>query len=137
MSALSFLTILTILSIASQVQNPMMHYFTANYISNMQMFSVLNDDFLSHFCFMVMLLLFPFSWGVHYLLCFAYLQKVDKLSISNNFFLSRFLSIFNFINLSLSGFIHYYRLSTLSIALVWITRILREVLSWARSLNHV
>ena len=131
MSALSFLTILTILSIASQVQNPMMNYFTANYISN------INDDFLSHFCFMVMLLLFPFSWGVHYLLCFAYLQKVDKLSISNNFFLSRFLSIFNFINLSLSGFIHYYRLSTLSIALVWITRILREVLSWARSLNHV
>ena len=39
------------------------------------MFSVLNDDFLSHFCFMVMLLLFPFSCGVHYLLCFAYLQN--------------------------------------------------------------
>ena len=27
----------------------MMHYFTANYISNMQMFSVVNDAFLSHF----------------------------------------------------------------------------------------
>ena len=76
LSALSFLTILTILSIASQVQNPMMYYFTANYISNMQMFFVLNDDFLTFFSyFMVMLLLFPFSCGVHYLLCFAYLQN--------------------------------------------------------------
>ena len=54
----------------------MMYYFTANYISNMQMFFVLNDDFLTFFsCFMVMLLLFPFSCGVHYLLCFAYLQS--------------------------------------------------------------
>ena len=54
----------------------MMYYFTANYISNMQMFFVLNDDFLTFFSyFMVMLLLFPFSCGVNYLLCFAYLQS--------------------------------------------------------------
>ena len=77
LSALSFLTILTILSIASQVQNPIMHYFTANYISNMRMFSPLNDDFLSYFIasFMVMQLLFPFSCGVYYLLCFSYSQN--------------------------------------------------------------
>ena len=77
LSALSFLTILTILSIASQVQNPIMHYFKKNNISNTQMFSAFTRWFSLIFlsCFMVMLLLFPFSCGVHYLLCFAYLQN--------------------------------------------------------------
>ena len=52
-----------------------MHYFIANYISNMQMFSVLNDDFTFLSCFIVILLLLPFSCGVYYLLCFANLQN--------------------------------------------------------------
>ena len=47
--------------------NDVLFYSKLSCISNMQMFFVLNDDFLTF--------LFPFSCGVHYLLCFAYLQS--------------------------------------------------------------
>ena len=45
----------------------------------MQTFSDLNDDSLSHCSgLMVILLLFPFSCEVDYILCFAYLQDDFK-----------------------------------------------------------